>query len=484
MKNIIKTLGILSIPFLCSCERELIQYSSVNESEETALSSPTAFRMAMDGVYSSMKQSYYYRGDVGSQIILGDLTTDNLVKVTAGRSSNAAASNFEFTPENLQTAGLYQAAYNVISKANFVLSHLDKGIVTGAEKESLEAEARAVRALAHFDLVRAYCKIPTQSADAKSSVGIYYSESFNPSNTENISRSLNVEQVYDKIIADLEFAQDRVPVTSSDKGRLTQAAVYGLLSRVYLYKGDYDNVIKNGEKSLSLAGKTLTNLSNFKSIWKSTNVDGVLFQVLNSEQEAVTIGVAYNQTLASGIRSEYVVDYDLYNLYTPDDIRKETYFTTGTYAGQKYNNVTKYTSIGGSPNVVPAKYLRTSEVALNVAEAYYKNKNEEEARKLLNDLRKQRYSGYVEGKETGDALINQIYLQRRLELAFENDRWYTLKRLGLSVERSGKGDFFDGTGEPAVQQKLEAGSYKWQWPIPLTAIQKNTSIVQNPGYTK
>lgn len=493
MKNrIFKNIFILSISSMLftSCDRELDQYSTLNESEVSAMSTPSAFRLATDGAYTSMKQISYYASDTGSQLIMGDLTTDNLVRSVEGRGSNFASSNFEFAADNAQTTGLYSAAYNTISRANFVLKHINNGVITGADKSSIEAEVRAIRAIAHFDIVRAYSKIPTQSSDAATSMGIYYSEQFEPTQTENVNRGLNVTQVYDKIIADLQFALSNINTTSADKGRLTKPAIYGLLSRIYLYKGDYANVISNGQQALALS-PSITTKANFNSIWKTSgtvgSVDGVLFQILNSPQEAVTVGVAYNQTLTGGIRSEFVVDYDFFNSYSSipalTDVRKATYFTTGTYAGKSYNNVTKYSGLtGGASNIVPIKYLRTAEVALNVAEAYYKTGNEVQARTILNSLRSERYTPYTAGVEAGTALINAIYAERRLELAFENDRWYTLKRLGLSVQRSGKGHLSNGTGTASLVQTLAASSTKWQWPIPQTAIQKNPAIAQNPGY--
>ncbi|TXI88246.1 MAG: RagB/SusD family nutrient uptake outer membrane protein [Chryseobacterium sp.] len=119
---------------------------------------------------------------------------------------------------------------------------------------------------------------------------------------------------------------------------------------------------------------------------------------------------------------------------------------------------------------------------LHVAEAYYRTGNGAQALVLLNKLRAERYTVFTPGTETGQALLDAILKERRLELAFENDRWYTLKRLNLPVQRSGKGDLFDGTGTPAVAQTLAAGSFKWQWPIPISAIQANPNIKQNDQY--
>ncbi len=481
-RNIIKIsfAALTAFVSLTSCDRNLDQYSSINEPADQAMSRPESFRQALDGAYTAMKTSGYYTSDAGNQIIMADLTSDNLVRGSAGRNSNFAASNFEFSSDNGQTTGLFSAAYFVISRANFVLNYVNNGVLSGTQKANAEAEARAIRAMVHFDIVRAYSKIPTQSADANSSIGIYYSEKFDPANTTG-SRNLTVAQVYDKIIADLLFAADNITQNDADKGRFSKAAVYGLLSRVYLYKGDYAKTIQYGELSLS-ASPSITTRTNFNSIWKSSGVDGVLFQISNSATEAVTVGVAYNQLFGAGYRSEFVVDFDLFSAYPTTDIRKTTYYTTAAYNGKTYNHVTKYSTNGGPANVVPIKYLRSAEVLLNVAEAAYKSGDFTKALTLLNSLRQQRYSGFTPGAEIGTALLNAIYKERRLELACENDRWYTLKRLNLPVQRSGKGDLFDGTGTVPGKQTLAAGDTKWQWPIPITAIQANPNIQQNADY--
>jgi starch-binding outer membrane protein, SusD/RagB family len=490
-KNIIKislalSAAVTSLTFV-SCDRELDQVSYLNEPEETAMLRPESFRQALDGAYTSLKAGGYYSSDTGSQMIMADLTSDNLVRSPAGRGSNFAASNFEFSSDNSQTTGLYTAAYNTISKANFVLKYLDNGVLSGTAKTNIEAEARALRAIVHFDIVRAYSKIPTQSAGAGSSIGIYYADQYNPlNNTATVNRSLTVDQVYDKIIADLLFAADNITQDDDNKGRLSKASVYGLLSRVYLYKGDYAKTIQYGELALGLSPDLILK-ADFSDFWKKENntkqtAKGILFQVLNSAAEGVTVGVAYNQTISGQLRSEFVVDYDLFNEYAANDVRKSVYFTTSQYNSKTYNNVTKYSSNGGAANVVSIKYLRGAEVVLNVAEAAYKSGDVTKALTLLNSLRTQRYDAYTPGTETGVALLNAIYKERRLELAFENDRWYTLKRLGLSVQRSGKGEQSNGTGTAAVEQTLAAGSTKWQWPIPINAIQQNPNIQQNSGY--
>lgn len=486
-KNIIKiSLAALTVVVsLTSCERNLDQISSVNEAEEQAMTRPESFRQALDGAYTAFKGTGYYTSDSGNQLIMGDLTTDNLIISESGRNSNAAAANFEFSADISQTTGLFSAAYAVVSRANFVLSYLENGVLTGKQKDNIEAEARAIRAAAHFDILRAYSAIPTQNFKGKNKYGIYYSESFRPLNNDS-SRSLSIDESYKKVIADLLIAADKITQNDADKGRFSKAAVYGLLSRVYLYQGDNANTIKYGQLALGLS-PSVTTLANFNSIWKENEglakiTDGVLFQISNAAPERNTVGVAYNQLIDGQYRSEFVADFDFYNTFANNDVRKTTYFTPALYNKKMYNHITKYAGNGGPVNIVPIKYLRTAEVLLNVAEASYNSGDQGTALALLNQLRKERYTGFTPGAEAGQALIDAILKERRLELAFENDRWYTLKRLGLPVKRSDKGDIADGTGTPATTKVLAADSHLWLWPIPINAIQANPNIKQNDGY--
>lgn len=490
MKNKILKITILSaftLGVLSSCERELDQasFSQIPLDQAMDGSSPANFTQAINGAYTAFKASAYFSSDTGNQLIVPDLTTDNLIYNPQGRSSNFTGYNWSFSPNNGSVTGMFTQAYFVISRANMPLKYINN-LPAGTFRNNIEAQGRAVRAAAHFDLVRAYCKIPTQSSDANTSLGLPYVTEFNP--LENsVTRNLTVAQVYDNIINDLNFAVNNITDSPSDKSKFSKAAIYGLLSRVYLYKGDYNNAVSAGNSSISLSSSVGAR-STFTSIWSSNNVDGVLFKVLNSTQENVSVGVAYQQGATStggNIRSEYVVPKSLNDLYVSTDIRKSAYIRTSAYQGLQRNHVIKwaFNTGGATPlNVVEVKYLRTAEVYLNVAEAAYRLGNETLANTLLNNLKAQRYSPYTPIILTGNSLWNEIMLQRRLELAFENDRFYTFKRLGLTMQRTGEGPNIDGTGTASVIQTILPSDTRWQWPIPQSTINITPTFQQNPGY--
>lgn len=435
------------------------------------------FRKGVDYAYDAFKAGGYYSLD-NSQVIIPDILSDNLIQNPQGRRSNNSAFVFDIAANVGDVTSVYGAGYAVAARANAVLDKINN-LPAGAFRTNIEAEARGIRAIAHFDVVRRYCKIPTQSADAAGSMGIAYVEKFDPFLVT--SRNLNVSQVYDKIISDLLFAEQNI-TQNANVGKLTKAAIQGMLSRVYLYKGDYDNVILWGQKALAL-NPSVGTIANFKNIWADTSNDGVLFKVLNSSIENIKTGSCYNQTVGGQIKSEYVVDYDFYTKFASTDIRKSSYIVTSPFSGKNYNNVIKYKQATGKPiEAVDVKYLRSAEVLLNVAEAMFKKGNESGALALLNTLRTQRYTGFVPGAETGQNLWNAIMLERRLELAFETDRFFTLKRLGLPIQRSNFGPESNGTGNPASVLNLPVSSHKWQLPIPQGAIDINPQIQQNLGY--
>jgi hypothetical protein len=481
--------GVVATSVLSSCNRELLQSSTTQIPLDATFQSPANFTQAINGAYSAIKGAGYYSVDTGNQIIVPDLTTDNLIFNPQGRGSNFLGYNWGFSANVGSVTGLFSQAYFVISRANVPLSYLNN-LPANAFRNNIEGQARAVRAAAHFDLVRAYCKIPTQSADAKASLGIAYITQFTPGDN-SATRNLTVDQDYLKIIDDLKFAAANITDNLADKSKFSVAAVNGLLSRVYLYYGDYPNAITYGNLSIA-ASPSVGNISTFGTIWSSNNTDGVLLKILNSASENVTVGVAYQQgaTATGGnIRSEYVVPKSLNDLFAINDVRKAAYIRTSTYTAgggsTVRNHVIKYavnTGGGTNLNVVEPKYLRTAEVYLNVAEAAARSSNEPLANMLLNNLKAQRYTGFVPVTLSGTALINEILLQRRLELAFENDRFYTLKRLGLPMQRTGEGPNVDGTGTASPTQFIAPADTRWQWPIPIGAINVNPKIVQNPGY--
>jgi len=244
--------------------------------------------------------------------------------------------------------------------------------------------------------------------------------------------------------------------------------------------GNYDKVI---ETANAVTG-VISTVEEFPGIWKDANETSVLWKIIVTEPDNVNIGVAWLQEVPDeGIRSEYLIDKALFDLYADNDIRKTAYFETSDFAGVTYNHIIKYRSREtGNANEVDAKVMRYAEVLLNKAEAQSETGDESGALASLDELRTNRYTDFESPGETGNALSDAIALERRLELAFEGHRFFDLKRKGLACVRSDFGDAADGTGEKAEFKELPAGHHRWNMAIGQGEMDANGNMVQNPGY--
>ena len=488
MKNRIKTIILsASVLLLVNCNEEHFNvFPNDQDADSEVFTNEANFRTVLDGAYDAFKRTNYYNGDTGSSIILGDILADNLIWSPKGRGTNKVAYEWAYSPTDAAVTNLYEGAYHVIARSNQVLANINN-IPNTAFMKNIEAEAKAIRAIAHFDIARAYAKIPTQSADAPTSMGIAYVDTFDIFQLP--SRDETVAITYDKIIADLQGALSNINAANGGVGRLNRTSVLGYLSKVYLYKGDYQNSVLYGEQAIA-AAPSVGSLDNFPAIWTDATDDGEMLTILNANisTDNVNVGGAYNQNVG-GIKSESNVNYDLFTKYGSTDVRKSAYVLTANFDDTPYNHVIKHRTRTGqtTAQVVDIKLLRSADVYLTVAEAHMKSSipNPTRALALLNILRAQRYSSYVAGTETGTALLDAILYERRLEMAFENDRFWTIKRLGLPVVRSSFGSEVDGggtDGPTGALQTLPASSHRFVLPIPQSAINLNPNIKQNPKY--
>lgn len=476
MKKIFNILPLVAgMLFLTtSCDNELEQLPNDSTPVDVYYQNVTEFETALNGVYSAFLSGGYYGGSFLSR---PDITTDNVTLHPAGRQSNRVF--YEWRYNGNASWDLMYPTYLVTARANKIIDEIDN--ISGAsERDDIFGQARAARAIALFDALRAYSKIPTQSADANGSLGMPIVETFNI--FESVLRS-DVEQSYDFVISELEDAKALVS-SSNDSDRITRNTVNAFLSRAYLYTGEYEKAIDAADAvTASIAPR-----SNFSGVWNDSNTDGVLFKV-NQDRllDGTSLGVEWSQSVDGKIRAEYVISYELFQLYEDSDIRKSAYVTLSPdNEDNLINAITKYLGEAGQNNgIVDPKIIRVAEVYLNKAEAHAMLDEDALALAALDMVRSNRYSGFVSGNETGVDLLNEIKKERRLELFAEGHRLFDLKRWNESVVRSTTfGQYFDGSGTPveSLYSELDAGDFKFQLPIPQRELELNPEFQQNPNY--
>jgi hypothetical protein len=477
MKKIIYKIAVLTLVIggFTSCDSELDQIPFDSLATSQSYISAADFENAARGIYSTLTAGSLYGGsDGGGMLDAPDVLADNVTIAQKGRGSRRSLHNWQYSASTEPMSGLYQNAYTMIFRANTLLEQSVN--FEGDNKEKVVAEAKALRALGHMNIASFFAKFPTQSADANSSPGVAYVT------TADFSiepARLTVGESYDLIVQDLKDALEGIPETN-DIGRLTKNGVYTLLSRAYLYMGQWQNSI-NAANNVTTA---IAPRNKVVGIWEDVSKDGVIFWIhVDPPGLDITPGVTWSQFGVNTLVPEYVVSYPFYQLFADDDIRKDAYTFQGRNGPLKFNAIKKLFARedGNFAGRVDIKILRAAEAKLNIAEAQYNLGNEGAARAALDDVRTKRYTSPPSG-ETGTALRDAIRLERRLEFAFESQRFFDLKRWGLPIERGGFGDLNDGTGVPSESQNMAVGSKLFQMPIPQTAMDLNPNLVQNSGY--
>jgi len=456
------------------CEKELVQFP-YNQVETTqAFNTQADVDLAVSGMYAGLRTSGSYF--VGTWNIFADVAADNLVFNKAGRGTFRSTYEWRYTGES--TYGLFTGGYTIIRRANAILENIDK-LPASAATADAKGQALAIRALTYFDMARIYSK--TYVNASASDLTLPYVTSTDPTIKPG---NESLRGFYDKILTDLLAAENLVSATRAvSTGKINKAAVSGLLSRLYLYRGDYPNTIAAAGRALG-ATPNLPNIATFPSIWLDATDAGVLFKVKNTAIDNVNSqGVNYYQTVAGTRKSEYTIDYSFFQMFDATDVRKTSYTETSNYNGVSMNHVFKYNGRVGQPaGVVDAKVIRTAEVLLNRMEAQYYT-NPAAALADLVMLKSNRYTGYVPEVLAGQALLDEILKQRRLELAFEGDRFFDIKRRNASIVRDAvHGENADGSGVPPLFPTLAAGDKRFSLPFPQSELNFNKNLTQNPGY--
>lgn len=488
MKKYLNLIGIFFITLTymgCSDEVEDLQ-PFTQGNPETFFNSVATFQNGVDGIYS---QLWNYYSSTGSGLQgLPDLLSDNVILVQTGRRSNETNYDYRYNPNSGGLVDLYWSeAYEAINVANLVIGQIDN-LADGPDKDNILGQSLAARAYAHFDLARVYAQIPTQSSGANASPGVVYIkvEDGDTADPFALPARETVAQNYTEIIGDLERAAALIGADNGE-GRLDQDAVNGILSRVYLYNGQYQDAI-DAANSVSTP---LATPAELPGVYTDVNNAGIVWELsvnTSSESNFNNVGVIYSQSTLDGSGqiattiSEYAIDFAFFDSVDPNDIRRNVMQFVGTNQGNDYNAVRKFLGEAGQVNGrVDVKVIRAAEVLLNKAEAQFELGQQAQALASLDMLRAQRFTSFTSG-ETGQALEDAIQFNRRVELSFEGHRFFDLKRRGEAVQRSTFGDIIDGSGTPAEVQTLAAGDFRFQLPIPIDETNANSNLTQNDGY--
>jgi len=354
---------------------------------------------------------------------------------------------------NDQARATWLDGYYCISICNQVIKNLN--LVTEDRKERVEAEARFIRGLVYFELVKVYARTYTDGNPAQNpGVPIVTEES---DQFAKIPRS-TVQAVYDLVLSDLTFAATNLPATNNFFA--TTYAARAILSRVYLMQNNYSNALTNANAVLQNTGFTLT--ADFDDAFNKTCLQGTdrskngnatkedVFAIQITTQDGTNNLNTFFADALFGGRGEIYIDPPHFALYEDGDERAGLFFDD-TYTA-KFNN-----QFGNVPIV------RLAEMYLTRAECNFRLGSSVGASPLadINTIRERADLPPL----TTISSLSQILRERRLELAFEGHLLHDLKRTQSSVGPL----YFDN---PSLI-----------FPIPQREILINPDLEQNEAYT-
>ena len=445
---------------------------------------------AINGIYRSFIVRYLssqgHSGHPAMMIILDHMGEDMVIGTTSvSWHQNETRWVAHRSDVNTMVQFPYEMYYRIIGNANIGIANLDKAVGPAAERNALKGEALALRAFGYFNLVQLYGKRYDATAKPNSQLGVPLV--LEPT-TEGKPRN-TVEEVYTQINKDLTDAAALLTTSRVNKSHINLSVVKGLQARVALVQQDWTNAAKfAAEARAGYVPRTSTMYTDgFQDIANSEWMWG--FDHLEDQTEYFGgyhsyISCNYNSTV---IRTyPKVINSLLYKVIPATDIRSKMWVETPTatnsivppggvrpkFLNQKFRlpGVPSTSAMGDVP------YMRAAEMYLIEAEAKARLNDAAGASQVLFDLVKTRDASYVKSTNTGVSLINEILVQRRVELWGEGHRFLDLKRTNAALNRNGT----NAIASVALLFDVAPGDVRWEFLIPRREINANPAIVQNP----
>ncbi|MFT4152522.1 RagB/SusD family nutrient uptake outer membrane protein [Parafilimonas sp.] len=451
MKNkILNTLIALALFIFCSCNKQL------DTKPTSSIDVDDVFNTS-DDVIGALKGSYDDLGDgdfYGGQLFVGaDLLGDSGQLSWSGTFEQfTQIHNKLILVNNAFVADTWLAGYKAINDVNNVLAHLD--LVTDAEKDRVEGEAKFIRGSVYFDLVRMYAKAWNDGdPDDNEGVPLVLTPTTLISDSSKVKRN-TVAEVYAQAISDLTDATEKCTESDNTYIYATNIAAYAMLARVYLQQQDYANALLAENNAITLAednGYQLT--STYAAAFPSADPPAYIpntTEDIFAMQVTATSGVnEFNTYYSENQRGDIQIEDSFFDLYEADDDRQNLYDGEYTLKFENYYG-----------NV---RLIRLAELYLTRAECNFRLGSAVGA-KPVDDINTVRERANLEDYRAAQLTLDKILLERALELSFEGFTLHDEKRLEKNVGI------------------LPWNSPKLIYPIPQREIYANSNLTQNEGY--
>jgi hypothetical protein len=473
-----------------ACNKEYLETTPTN-----AVSSADVFKTttnawtAINGIHRMLYIQWNGNQDQGGQsanMIYSDVLGEDLVMT--GLANGWFISTYRWLDHRNVNSRVpyfsYQFFYKIIANANMIITKIDAADGPESDKKIIKGQALAYRAWCYFNLVQLFGKrFDATTSNDSPGVPLVLAPSNEP------AARATVAQVYTQINKDLDDAiANLTGYTRINKSHLNVAVAKGLKARVALTQQNW--TLAAQQASEARAGFSLmTNAQYLGGFNDFTNPEWIWGSRQQEDQQTffysffAYMSCNFNSTNIRG--NPKAINSALYNWISNTDIRKQLWDPTGTNTafpippgGSRFRFMNrKFIAPGGSGiSIGDVPHMRAGEMLLIEAEALARAGQNAQAAQALFTLVRNRDASYTLSTNTGQALINEIMLHRRVELWGEGFRFFDLKRLNQALDRNGANHSIS----IAVLFTVPAGDKQWEYLIPQAELNTNPLCVQNP----
>ncbi|TCI90653.1 RagB/SusD family nutrient uptake outer membrane protein [Tenacibaculum sp. M341] len=483
MKKAIKIILVTFVFVVFGCDDFVDIDPKGQENTENFFNSADDYESALIGVYDLLSTTYLNN-------ILGEIASDN--SLCGGENPTDVLDwqqidDMSHNPDNGAVRDVFKWMYAGISRANYILEFQNK--TDFDRKPQVLAETKFLRAYYYFELVKFFGDVP-----------MYLDKRISVAESQTIDKSTK-EQVYTQLEKDLIEVAAVLPWMQAQEGRATKGAALALLGKIYLYQEKFSQAAQTLDQVINSGQYTL--LSNFESIFSNLNENNSesVFEVQYFGQEGASFDcfVCVEGNIAVGFMgprftggnyapysdgfSFNIPTLAIVNAYETGDTRRDATFldinafVTGTditfatghdhngYFNKKY--IPYAEGNASDPHLTHSnnyRAIRFSDVLLMAAEAYNRGGiNDAIARDYVNRVRRRAFNVSDTSRDitsSGTTLTDDIYNERRLELAGEGHRFFDQVRTANTATIPGyeaKNSVF-----PLPRIEIELAGNRWE----------------------
>lgn len=503
MNKIKKYIVILVALFaVAGCEKVLEKPIQGLQVTENYFATEEECQRAVYACYESLSPDDWWQLDFFWMV--GDVCSDEAFKgnsIEGDQRDFGNLANYNIQSNNEWLEFKYLFSYTTIMRCNLVVEKVPESPASEENKALFIAEAKFLRALTYFELVKNFGGMPLILQQVTA-------------DEPWIPRS-SAEDVYAQIEKDLKDAAAILPYKSlqsaEELGRATKGAAHAFLAKALVYQEKWTEA---GVYSDSVINSVEYNLTDqFEDVWsvQNPNGNGSIFEIQHSDHDVHYIGSALptlsrsradggwgfgtpssylEQAMAGDPRLQWTIIKEGDNV----DVDHPSYDTQLSENESGRINRKYYIPLADRPSEwdyirSPLNHIimRYADLLLLHAEISYHTSNEGDARDAVNLVRDR--VGLTPISASGSNLLMAIYRERQLELAMEGHRYYDLKRTGRLTEVIQ--DFYDYNQNRSTDP-YDAGHNKGAlfrpgihelFPLPASEVLRSEGVLeQNPGY--